>query len=280
MKPVYFSLTFLTGDNDQEIWMAMLSEWPFESFHEEERKLTAYLLQSEYTDPLKSFIQSNKGIWFDEMIEQEVKEQNWNEVWESSFNPVAVETFCYIRAMFHHPAPAGFTHEIIIAPRMAFGTGHHATTYMMLHAMSKINFTGKMVLDFGCGTGILSVVAAMEGAREVIGVDIQPEAIENSYEHAILNHVEPVCHFIEGGLAAVPHSSFDIILANINSKIIIGHFEALKHMLNPGGSILLSGIMTADMPEIDRTLDLPPLQKAGQQQREDWIQLTLELAAG
>lgn len=195
MGPQFYAVRFDTTGKDQDIWMALLSEWPFESFHQENDVLTAYIEDEAWTKELEDYVDGQTGMWFNSFKLSIVPYQNWNEIWESSFNPVAVDQYCYIRAQFHDPAPKGYKHEMVIAPKMAFGTGHHATTYMMLQAMSKIEFTGKSVLDYGCGTGILSVVAAMEGAREVTGIDIQPEALDNSLEHAVINHVESVCHF-------------------------------------------------------------------------------------
>lgn len=275
-NPEYFSMTFDTEGYDNEIWMAMLGEWPFESFHEDGNKIIGYILKHDITQHLLEHVNENKGLRFREYEMDMVPDQNWNTVWESSFNPVAVDDFCYIRAGFHSGGVTGFKHEVVIAPRMAFGTGHHATTYMMLQAMAKIDFKDKNVFDFGCGTGILSVVAAMEGARKVIGVDIQPEARENSLEHAMLNHVEQLCEFHEGGLELADNSMFDIILANINVTVIAQHFEQLKAMLQPGGFILLSGIMTYDKTYMEQHISFSPLQVQEMKERNDWLQITLK----
>lgn len=293
MEPEYYALRFDMGSNDNEIWMAMLSEWPFESFHEEDEVITGYIQLHDIKEEMMHFITEREGLFFDDFEMTKVPDKNWNEVWESSFNPVAVDDYCYIMAMFHKPPDKldkpdkpykPYKHIVVISPKMAFGTGHHATTYMMLQAMSKINFEGKRVLDYGCGTGILSVVAAMEGAAEVFGVDIQPEAIENSYEHATLNHVASVCRFEEGDLSKVGDSPFDIILANINTRIIIASFEKLKSLLKPGGVMLLSGIMSDHLDELSRGIGLPKasgtaLTSSGNlevREKDDWLQITLK----
>lgn len=275
-NPEYYSLTFDTEGYDNEIWMAMLTEWPFESFQEDGNQIIGYILKHDITEPMLVFIEKNRNSWFKDYQLAQVEEKNWNAVWESSFNPVAVDDYCYIRAAFHTAPQGKFKHEVIIAPRMAFGTGHHATTYMMLQAISKLEFTGKRVLDFGCGTGILSVVAAQEGALEVIGVDIQPEAIENSVEHAALNQVSHLCEFHQGGLELADTGTYDIILANINVNVIAAHFEKLKSLLNLDGYMLLSGIMTYDQAYVDQHLSYPPLQLMGINQRQDWLQITLK----
>ncbi len=275
-NPEYFSMTFDMEGYDNEIWMAMLSEWPFESFHEDGNTIIAYILKHDITQDLLESVNEAKGTRFKEYEMDIVPDQNWNAVWESSFNPVAVDDYCYIRAGFHPGNVEGFKHEVIIAPKMAFGTGHHATTYMMLQAMSKLDFNGKRVLDFGCGTGILSVVAAMEGASEVIGVDTQPEAKENSIEHSILNYVEHLCDFREGGLEAAEPGLYDIILANINVTVIAKHFEELKAMLQYDGSILLSGIMTYDKGYMEQNISFAPLEVVEINERNEWLQVTLK----
>lgn len=275
-NPEYFSMTFDTRGYDNEIWMAMLGEWPFESFHEEGNKITAYILKHDITQDLLEAINASKEKWFNDYEMEVVPDQNWNAVWESSFNPVAVDDYCYIRAGFHAGSKEGFRHEVIIAPRMAFGTGHHATTYMMLQAMSKLDFKGKRVFDFGCGTGILSVVAAMEGASKVVGVDIQPESKENSIEHAFLNHVSEVCAFYEGGIEMAEDGKYDVILANINVTVIAKYFEQLKSLLEPNGYLLLSGIMTYDKAYMEQHLNFPPLVMIELHERNDWLQVTLK----
>jgi ribosomal protein L11 methyltransferase len=273
--PEYFSMTFDMDSFNNEIWIAMLGEWPFESFHEDGQTIVAYILKHDITQDLLEHVNESEGIRFRHYEMAPVPHQNWNAVWESSFNPVAVDDYCYIRAGFHAGVKEGFKHEVIIAPKMAFGTGHHATTFMMLQAMSKLDFKGKRVFDFGCGTGILSVVAAMEGAEKVVGVDIQPESKENSYEHAMLNHVEPLCEFHEGGIEMADGEKYDIILANINVTIIAKYFEKLKEMLQPGGYLLLSGIMIYDRAYMEQHISFPPLEVIGKNEKNDWMQITL-----
>lgn len=260
-------------EQDHEIWQALLSEWPFESFQDEKDRIIGYIQDHDITSALLEFISENKGIHFEDYELDQVPDKNWNEVWESSFNPVAVDDYCFIRAEFHKPVQKKFKHVITISPKMAFGTGHHATTYMMIRAMSDIDFNGMNVLDFGCGTGILSVLAAKEGAAKVTGVDIQPEAIENSYEHAEINGVASVCAFYLGGLEKTDDEIYDVILANINRNVIIESLPELKKKLNPDGHLLISGIMFDDVEIIKDHLVAADMQIEKKKEKDQWVQI-------
>ena len=275
MNLKYLAVTFDMKDFDYDIWQALLGEWPFESFHEESAQITGYIQDHDITESLKTFIEKNKGVFFDDYILAEVPDKNWNDVWESSFNPVAVDHFYLIRAAFHPDQAVKFRHVITISPKMAFGTGHHATTYMMLRAMAGINFLGEQVLDYGCGTGILSVAAALEGATLVVGLDIQPEAIENSEEHATMNGVEHVCKFHLGGLEVLENSLFDIILANINRNVILDSLGALKAHMHDQSLLLISGIMFDDVQTVTDALHLVNLKVVNTNEKDQWVQLTV-----
>ena len=272
----YKAIVFNTAGDKAEILMALLSEWPFESFFEEKDKVTAYIPATEISTELLSFIDSLSDQYFHAYESIEIEDKNWNEVWESSFDPVAIDKDWYIYASFHQPPDESFKHAIQIAPRMAFGTGHHATTYMMLQAMASLDFKGKQVLDYGCGTGILSVAAAKSGAAEITGVDIQPESVENSEEHMAINKITIPYTFLHGGLELVSQHTYDIILANINLSVIEEHLEQLKAMLRPGGYLLLSGIMIYDKVNMSNRLHFAPLQILDQRERGEWIQITLQ----
>lgn len=274
MKPEYLAITFDMGMYDSEIWLALLGEWPFESFHEEEGKIIGYIQQHDLMESLIQFITEHQGTWFVDYTLERVPDKNWNEVWESSFNPVAVDDYCFIRAEFH-PVENNFKHVITISPKMAFGTGHHATTYMMIQAMQHVDFVGRRVLDYGCGTGILGILAAKEGAHEVIGVDIQEEAIENSLEHAAMNGVTAQCDFFLGGLEMAGGEPYDIILANINRNVIVSTMAEIRDFMVPGGTLLISGIMTDDIEIISNSLTEYNLNLISKNERDHWLQLTI-----
>lgn len=275
MNLKYFAIHFKMGQHDHEIWMALLGEWPFESFQQEEDRITGYIQDHDITKSLMEFITGHQESKFIDFDLTQVPDKNWNEVWESSFNPVAVDDYCYIRAEFHKPVQLKFKHVVTISPKMAFGTGHHATTYMMLQAMSGIDFKGKKVLDFGCGTGILAIVAAKEGASKVNGVDIQPEAIENSEEHAAMNGVSHQCKFILGYLEHVNAKNYDVILANINRNVVIESLPELTLLLTPGGHLLVSGIMFDDVEIVSQALSKLEFEIIERNEKDQWVQLTL-----
>jgi ribosomal protein L11 methyltransferase len=271
MNLQYLALTFEMGHHDHEIWQALLSEWPFESFHDEGDEIVGYIQDHDITSGLLDFISTNKGQYFSDYHLEQVPDKNWNEVWESSFNPVAVDDYCYIRAEFHKPVIEKYKHVITISPKMAFGTGHHATTYMMIRAMSQIDFQGKSVLDFGCGTGILAILAAKEGAAKVIGVDIQPEAIENSYEHAEMNGIAEVCDFYLGGLEKAGDEKYDVILANINRNVILENLPALANLIVEKGNLLISGIMFDDEAMIREALNKENFIVLHKEDKDQWV---------
>lgn len=193
------------------------------------------------------------------------EEKNWNAVWESNFTPVRVGDFCEIYAEFHD-CPENVTHEIQIAPKMAFGTGHHETTYMMIEQMSKMDLTNKSVVDVGMGTGILSILAAKMNAGEVIGIDHEQPAYTNAVEHAEMNGVE--VNFMHGDLTDLPEKKFDVVLANINRKILLDHADMIKALVAKDGKLLLSGILRPDIALIDQAYH--DLQLNGIYGKKDW----------
>lgn len=233
----------------QEVLLAWLSELPFEAFEEQPSALIAYLPPT--SDPKE--IDQELRVLAEQVpftfTREELPEQNWNEEWERNFQPVQVGTFCGIRAEFHPPF-SGVRYELVIQPKMAFGTGHHETTYMMVAHMESIDFIGKRVLDYGCGTGILAILALQLGATEADGVDIEAASVENSNENALRNGVAMNLRIFEGTLEVVPPGTYDIILANINRNVILDSFPSLFAKLNSGGILLISGILRSDREQV------------------------------
>ncbi len=175
---------------------------------------------------------------------EELEPQNWNETWESNFAPIEVTGFCQIRASFH-PVNEKVKHHFLLSPKMAFGTGHHETTYMMLESMKDVDFSGKKVLDIGCGTGILALMAKKIGASYISMMDIEVPAIENSKEHATLNAVE-IDDIQVGDLEVIAQEPFDIVYANINRGVILQLFPYLEATKSNKTQLFLSGILKQD----------------------------------
>jgi len=180
----------------------------------------------------------------DKISLSEVPKENWNKQWESSFQPIRVEQFCGVRASFHK-ALNDVDHEIIINPELAFGTGHHETTYMMIEQMKDIEFQNKTVFDYGCGTAILAILAERLGAKSVYGIDIDEQAIKCAHECLALNDAQKIS--LETGTIDVVQGSYDIVLANINRGVLMNTAEQLHHLTAPDGLILLSGILQEDI---------------------------------
>ena len=199
----------------------------------------------------QSFIKKTKEL--DLAIENtRVPPKNWNEVWESAFQPVAVGNKWYIRAPFHQ-SKEGFDHEIIIAPKMAFGTGHHATTFMMLEVMADMVLKEKKVLDLGCGSGILSIAAEKKGAASILAVDYDPLSVENTIENLKINNGTKIA-VSQIDVESFDKKGFDLVLANINKNVLMENLYKIEHLVNPGGSLIISGVMTADAEEINKKI--------------------------
>jgi ribosomal protein L11 methyltransferase len=206
-------------------------------------------------------------------IQARIGERNWNEEWEKSFQPVVVEGFCAIRAFFHEPA-AGVQHDLIITPKMSFGTGHHATTYMMLQAMRSLDLAGSSVLDFGTGTGVLAILAEKLGAAAVLAIDNDDWSIRNAGENIAENHC---LHIALEKMEIIPRNKvFSIILANINKTVILSELGAMGQHLAPGGVILLSGLLGQDLEDIEVIAAQNKLTISERMTKDNWLCLKLE----
>jgi ribosomal protein L11 methyltransferase len=208
---------------------------------------------------------------------QTIAEKNWNALWEQSFSPVRIGDFCAIRAGFHPPV-SGVTHELVITPRMTFGTGHHATTVSMIRLMQSLSLRGKSVLDMGTGTGILAILAQRLGADPVHGIDIDPHAVENARENARENGTEMI-RFSQGDTVPADGAPYDCILANIHLEVIVGLLGPLFSHLRGGGWLLVSGILTPDLPRLTAALEHFPLVRKELLQAGGWSSLCVQKSA-
>ncbi len=232
----------------QEILLAFLEELPFHAFEEAPDGWKAYPERAVSQEEIDSQLNALKARFPFEYSKEHIKGENWNAIWEAGFQPVLVGNYCGIRANFH-PSFDTVKHEIIIHPKMAFGTGHHATTFMMIKMMESLDLAGKEVFDYGCGTGILAILAAQEGARIIDAVDIEEESYENTIENAAINQVAHI-HTYLGTLDDVPSKEYDIILANINRNVILNSLDTLYGRLKPDSFLLVSGILQEDEDKV------------------------------
>jgi ribosomal protein L11 methyltransferase len=248
-----------------ELLIASLEE-SSTGFEEGENFLKAYFDEDDFNENAIIELAGENKLRYKKKI---IEKTNWNKVWESNFQPVIVDDFAAVRADFHQPITT-VLHEIIITPKMSFGTGHHATTYMMMEQMKDIDFTNKTVFDFGTGTGILAILAEKLGASSIVAIDVDGWSIENTKENIEKNH----CAKIEVSLSSViPTQQFEIILANINRNVILDYLPQLKKAIVPKGYILLSGLLATDEQDIVKACEALNWQLLKQKQKNNWISL-------
>jgi ribosomal protein L11 methyltransferase len=239
----YYELYFKThtaADYQQDLLINALGEIGFDTFEEVDGGFKAYIPINDFDhgrldEQLAAFYEQFSFTYEINFVQQ----KNWNELWESNFEPIAIKDQIYVRATFHRPQ-AEFPYEIVIDPKMAFGTGHHQTTSMMLELLLENDIAGKRVLDMGCGTGILAIMASKRDAAAVTAIDYDPVCYESTIENARLNRVENITALC-GSKEDIPNELFDIILANINRNILLDQMEHYARALKPGGEIYLSG---------------------------------------
>lgn len=260
----------VTDPELQQVLIAKLAEEGFEGFEETELCLKAFIPEPDYPEAIVSAIAAEHQVAFSKAI---IEAQNWNAVWESNFDPVVVDDFVAIRAGFHEPV-AGVELEIVITPKMSFGTGHHATTFMMMRQMRQLNFSGKMVFDFGTGTGVLAILAEKRGAADVYAIDYDEWSIDNAQENCTNNDCTMIR--LEQADTAAHATPADIILANINKNVILDNLTHLKNGLKPGGILLLSGLLTTDEADIIQAAQPLGLVLTGKEELNKWICLKLE----
>lgn len=266
----YIHLKFNNPSKEiKEIFIALLSDQGFEGFEEGTTYLSAFIPEVQWDEQaVVDLISPYEVAWTTERIAQ----INWNEEWEKNFEPVVVGEFCAVRAHFHQPA-AGVQYEIIITPKMSFGTGHHATTYMMIEFMEKLDFTGQSVLDFGTGTGILAILAEKKGATEIVAIDNDDWSVENAAENIAVNQATNIV--LEKANNLEKFGVFNIILANINKHVLLANMGALQQHLTPGGVIVMSGLLAGDRADIEASASSNKLKIVDEKQHQTWIALQL-----
>ena len=254
-----------------EILLAKLSQIEFDSFEENDTGLKAYI-KRDFDD--EEFVQEQIGEMEGAQItyeKQNIQQVNWNEEWEKNFQPISVDDRCYIRAEFHEEKP-NVKYDIVIQPKMSFGTGHHETTHLLIEFILDTEFDDKVVLDMGTGTGILGILAKMRGAKSVDAIDIDEWSYENAIENAERNKVN--IQIMKGGAESIPPSTeYDIILANINKNVLIEDMPFYVNQLKKGGTLFLSGLYNFDEDDIRKETEKYGLTFEAKRIRNEWIAL-------
>lgn len=264
------SFTILPIDPAREILIAELSQLPYESFLETENGLKAYIREGDFDEvslqKLNILTLENTQI---DYITRIIPVENWNAKWEADFDPILVDGLCLVRAPFHETQDVAY--EIVVMPKMSFGTGHHETTFLMIRQMLQLDITEKNVLDMGCGTGILAILACKMGAEKVRAIDIDEWSYTNSLENAESND----CNGIEIELGDVEllkgPESYDIILANINRNVLLSDIPNYVSRLNKDGLLLLSGFYTEDLEQITSVCEQAGLRLENFQKKNNWV---------
>lgn len=268
----YTEYTFTIEPYDREvseILIALLSEAGFDGFMETTNGFVAYTTRPNALPAVEKSIGRIRTAADIHYTFRPVERENWNALWESSFSPVIVDDVLAIVAPFHHLA-ADYPYQIIIEPKMSFGTGHHETTFLMLQLILKHDCAGKQVLDMGCGTGILSILAALKGAQKITAIDIDEWAIENTIENCQRNYVSNI-EVLRGDATLIPSRKYHLIFANINRNILLKDMPVYVRHLENDGVIFLSGFYEIDLADIRHCGEKNGLQWLESISKNDWV---------
>ncbi|MGO3182249.1 MAG: 50S ribosomal protein L11 methyltransferase [Aequorivita sp.] len=271
MSQIYIEYDFKVSplQPGTEILIAELGYAGFESFVETEEGVTAYIHKEEWNKSILEDIHILKSEEFEIAYTfSEIEQVNWNEEWEKNFDPIEVDGKCTVRAPFH-PAK-NFEYEIIIEPKMSFGTGHHETTYMMLQFILENDFQNKTVLDMGCGTAVLAILAEMRGASKLDAIDIDEWCYENSLENIERNNSKNIAVYL-GDASLLDGKTYDVIIANINRNILLNDMEAYRNSLNGNGELYLSGFYKEDLSIITETCNNLGFTFVENKEKNRWV---------
>ncbi|WP_432221669.1 50S ribosomal protein L11 methyltransferase [Flavobacterium sp. TMP13] len=273
MSNIYLGYHFTIEPRElgSEILIAELGEKAFESFTETETGISAFVKKDLWDENILDdiFILTSDEFTITYTFE-EIDQVNWNEEWEKNFEPIDVDGKCHVRAPFHPKTTAEY--DIIIEPKMSFGTGHHETTHMMIQHLLETDVTGMKTLDMGCGTAILAILAEMKGAQPTDAIDIDNWCYLNSIENVERNKCKQITVY-EGDAAMLAGKNYDLIIANINRNILLNDMQSYVACLNPKGTLLLSGFYEEDIPFIDASCTEKGLTYVKKFQRNNWVSL-------
>ncbi len=265
------------GEHIADLLISMLADAGFESFTENENGTISAFIQSPlYAPALTSRLSSDEFIEFLESFHAEhIADQNWNAVWESQYEPVLIDNTCMVRAPFHKQ-PAGVAFDIVIMPKMSFGTAHHETTKMMIQYLLSIEVSGKSVLDMGSGTAVLAILARMKKAFPVTAIDNDEWAYNNALENVQSNNFADI-EVKLGDRLLLAGKKFDIILANINRNILLNDIPSYRQSLNPGGKLFVSGFYSEDLPLIEAKANETGLNLMSNRMENNWTSACFSL---
>lgn len=270
----YIEVKFACNPNDEvvnSVLSVYLGEIGFESFVEDQEGTIGYIQESLFDESVLKEVLTNLPVEAEITYTcTNIAGQNWNEEWEKNyFQPLIIDNRCIIQSTFHK-VPATYEYNILIDPKMAFGTGHHQTTELMIREILKENYEGKSVLDMGCGTAILGILASMRGAEAVTAIDIDKWAYDNAVDNLTLNNV----HNIEvkiGGAELLGEKTFDVILANINRNILLNDIQTYASVLNKNGHLYMSGFYTQDIEAIKDECEKYGLSFCYNTEKDNWV---------
>jgi len=274
MEPKYIAYHFTVSPKEVgvEILLAELGEKAFESFIETEEGLSAFVQESLWSEDILEDIYILDSDEFEITFQKEEIEQvNWNEEWEKNFDPIDVDGICYVRAPFHETKNAEY--EIVIEPKMSFGTGHHETTYMMMKHLLAMDVQNMEILDMGCGTAILAILALMKGAKHADAIDIDNWCYLNSIENGERNNITNMDVFEGDASILSSEPKYDLVIANINRNILLEDMHAYVQTMKDNATILFSGFYTEDIPFIQEEAEKLGLVYVSQLERNNWVSL-------
>lgn len=270
MNYYQYNITRPESQDEIDLLIAQMAEIGFESFEETDSSLIAYISEKDYHESTDAEVASLlKPDASNKFVVDFIADRNWNEVWESNYPPVLISNECMVRAPFHNPVD-GLSFDIVIKPKMAFGTAHHETTAHMLKYILGMEVTGKRVLDMGCGSGVLAILCAMKGAEKVVAIDFDEWSYSNTLENAEINHISNIEVILGDAEKLQKPMEFDLILANINKNILTQDMQHYTNVLTAKGDIVFSGFYNTDIADIESVANHLGLKLAATLSDNNW----------